>query len=247
MPTIILITGANSGVGYAAAKVIASSSFEYYVLMAGRNMAKVDAARSELEASGTIKGKLFSIRLDVTDESTIKQAASKVEKQFGRVDVLINNAGVGNRDPDLETRLRANFDTNVVGPALVSQASRPLLLKSTNPRSIYISSGSGSIERASHRTKQVLPNAESYSVSKAALNMLALNEKIDYGAQGLKVFVFCPGFVVSNIRGSSKEERSGGGMAGDPDVSAMMLLDMIEERRDEDIGKFIHRDGIYPW
>jgi NAD(P)-dependent dehydrogenase (short-subunit alcohol dehydrogenase family) len=92
-----------------------------------------------------------------------------------------------------------------------------------------------------------IPNGETYRVSKAALNQIALQESIVYRETPLKVFAMCPGFVVSNLRGTSEEERTGWGMAGDAEVSGQTILSIIEGKRDADVGKFVHKDGVYPW
>jgi NAD(P)-dependent dehydrogenase (short-subunit alcohol dehydrogenase family) len=163
---------------------------------------------------------------------------------------LINNAGIASQDPDSEVCYRDTLTTNVIGPVLVAEAFRPLLLKSQNPYSIYVSSGLGSMGLAAD------PKAEIYGVdfttyrsSKAALNMVALQDhKISSStAPNLKIFAFCPGLVVSNLRGTSEESRTMGGAAGDPDVSGRTLLSIVEGRRDADVGKFVHKDGLYPW
>lgn len=87
------------------------------------------------------------MQLDVTDEKSIEAAAAHVERQFGRLDVLVNNAGVGNMDPEIKTRFQLCLATNVTGPAMVAAAFRPLLLKSQNPYSIYVSSGASTLVR----------------------------------------------------------------------------------------------------
>jgi hypothetical protein len=70
---------------------------------------------------------------------------------------------------------------------------------------------------------------------------------VEFGSKGLKVFAMCPGFVVSNLRGTSDEARSGWGGAGDPQVSGKTVLSIIQGERDADAGKFVHKDGVYPW
>lgn len=138
--------------------------------------------------------------------------------------------------------------TNVAGPAMVTQAFLPLLWKSKAPYSIYVSSGLGSAAMAED------PKYESYAVpytsyrmSKSALNMWVLQEIKDLGPKGLKTFAMCPGYVVSNLRGTSEEARNGYGMATSPTVSGETMLSIIEGKRDADVGKFVHKDGIYPW
>lgn len=222
--------------------------------MAGRSLEKVQAARAEIESSGGLKGSLSTIHLDVLDKTSIHDAAAQIAQDFGRLDVLINNAAVGNLDPDLQTRLRINMETNFIGPALVSEAFRPLLEKSENPYSIYVSSGVGSLSMASnpdsplyHTGPAAIKNGEGYSTSKAALNMLALQQAM-MNKDSMKIFAMCPGFVVSNLRRwGGDEANSGWGNAGDPMVSGETLLSIVEGKRDADVGRFVHKDGVYPW
>ena len=241
--------GANSGVGFATAKVIASTSEDFHVIVAGRSLEKAKGAVSEIEAAG-VKGHLSAVQLEVTDQKSIQQAVEFVEQRWGRLDILVNNAAIGCRDPDVKTRLQLSMDINVIGPAVVSAAFRPLLLKSSKPYSIYVSSGVGSLTMATDPTSATyrsLSNGEGYRASKAALNMLAIQESIEFDSTALKVFVMCPGFVRSNLRGQSEEDRSGGGRAGDPKVSGELVLDIIQGKRDADAGKFVHTGGVYPW
>jgi NAD(P)-dependent dehydrogenase (short-subunit alcohol dehydrogenase family) len=231
----------------ASAKVIASASEKYHVIMAGRSQEKLKSAKAEIQDAG-IKCSLSTLLLDVTNEMSIEEAARNVREQHGRLDVLINNAAVGSIDPNVATRFKLCMDTNVIGPAMVADTFRPLLLESQDPYSIFVSSGAGSLtltsapDAVSH-----MPNENAYRASKAALNMIAIKERQDFGSKGLKVFAFCPGFVVSNLRGPSEDARTGWGKAGDPAVSGQALLDIIEGRRDVDEGKFVHKDGVYPW
>ncbi len=193
---------------------------------------------------------MSTAQLDVTDSKSIELAAKYVQETHGYLDVLVNNAGIGNMDPDIKTRLQLCLDTNVIGPALVEEAFRPLLLKAQKPYSVFVSSGAGSIARAgmpSVWTAPNFPNEEAYRASKAALNMVAVVEARDFGPKGLMVFAMCPGFVESNLRGSSQEARTGGGGAGDPLDSGKLVLSIIKGERDADVGKLVHKDGVYPW
>ena len=63
----------------------------------------------------------------------------------------------------------------------------------------------------------------------------------------LKIFVICPGLVRSNLRGKNEEAVSAGGRAGDAAESGQLILSIIEGKKDADAGKFLHKDGIYPW
>lgn len=165
---------------------------------------------------------------------------------MGALDVLINNAGVGGLKQDLRTRLSSTFNTNVLGAALVADALRPLLLKSSDPYSIYVSSGAGSITKAT-AAKPTFEGEEAYRVSKAALNMLAVWENVEHGKKGLKVFPVCPGFVVSNLRGTDEDSRTGWGNASPAETSGQLILSIIRGEKDSEVGKFIHKGGEYPW
>jgi len=247
----VLITGANSGVGYAITEVLVSSSDDFHVIMSGRSLEKVQKAKSEIEtAVADSRSKLSAIQLDVTNEKSVEQAVKYVEDNFGRLDALLNNAAVGSRDPDIKTRMQLCMDTNVVGPAVVAAAFRPLLFKSGNPYSIFVSSGAGSFARTTDpeiMKGHNLVNEDSYRASKAALNMIAVIEARDFGPKGLKVFAMSPGFVISNLRGTDEASRTGWGKAGDPKVSGLITLGILQGKRDMDVGKLVAEDGVYPW
>ncbi|KAI4162674.1 MAG: hypothetical protein LQ342_003720 [Letrouitia transgressa] len=247
--SIVLITGANSGVGFATAEVLIKASSVYHVILAARSLQKAETAMVDLKSTGGVKGSLSPVQLDVTDLDSIAHATAYVEKSFGHLDVLINNAAVGARDDDIKTRMLRCMETNVIGPAVVSSAFRSLLLKSLNPYSLYVSSGVGSLTFATDPSSPVytdLDKGEAYRASKSALNMLAIQEHVQYG-KNIKVFAVCPGFVRTNLRGTSEEERSGGGKAKDPKLSGEFILEILKGARDPDVGKFVHREGIYPW
>ncbi|KAJ4295094.1 hypothetical protein N0V90_007103 [Kalmusia sp. IMI 367209] len=249
--TNVLITGANSGIGFATAKVLVCSSDAFHVIIASRTLEKAKAAQAEIETLNP-KGSLSTIILDVTIKESIEDAAARVKQAYGRLDVLVNNAGVGGMSiEDVYTQFRYVLDTNVIGPAVVSAAFRPLLLESKNPYSIYVSNGArtlvrNALQKPAHFNR-FRDGQHAYQVSKAALNMLAVLEARDYGEQGLKVFAFSPGFVKSNIRGPSEEQKNGWGGAGDPEIAGETVLDILTGKRDKDVGKLVHKDGVYDW
>jgi NAD(P)-dependent dehydrogenase (short-subunit alcohol dehydrogenase family) len=230
-------------VGFATTQVLVNASEDFHVIMACRSVEKAEKAKAEIEAAGT-KGSLSIVHLDVTDQKLINQAAEFVRTKFGKLDVLVNNAAVGNVDPDVKTRYQISMENNVIGPAMVAAAFRPLLLKSPKPYSLFISSGQGSLGKADLTP---IPYGDAYRASKAALNMVALLEWQEFKSKGLKTFAVCPGFVVSNLRGLSEEARNPGGKAGDPEVSGRLILSIIEGKRDEDVGRFVQKDGLWPW
>lgn len=232
-------------------KVIASASPDYVVFLAGRNLDAVKAAVAEIKESG-VQGEVLPIQLDVTKQASVDAAAKTVEQQFGRLDVLVNNAGMSDttlpKDTDLKTRLDTVLTTNVTGPAIVSEAFKPLLRKSKDARSIYVSSGLASLTQAADPENLRYHSPWTvYRLSKTALNMWALQEFKELSKEGIKVFTFCPGLVRSNLRGKAEDMVSAGGRATDPSVSGENILKMMRGERDGDVGKFVHKDGVYDW
>jgi NAD(P)-dependent dehydrogenase (short-subunit alcohol dehydrogenase family) len=190
---------------------------------------------------------LSALELDVTDEATINAAVDTVTSEFGRLDIQINNAGVHSKAPSLPAEMRDVFATNTIGPAAMTEAFKPLMKKSSNPRLIFVSSSVGSITlRCDPTNKSYNGSAIAYRVSKAALNMLTacyakeLNEEF-----GCKVWALDPGLVATNLTGNAESLRARG--AGDPAVSAKTILDVCEGNRDGDMGKLVYKDGVLPW
>ncbi|KAJ5297652.1 hypothetical protein PENANT_c005G02222 [Penicillium antarcticum] len=244
--TIVLITGANQGIGYATTKTIAFQP-GYHVIMACRNLSKGHEACSQLEATA-MKGALSVVQLDVENDTSISKAVESVSNKFGRIDVFISNAGSLSTDASGRDKIGKIFSTNVFGAMLATEAFIPLLLKSKQPYLIQISSALGSLALASDpKNVKSAETWDEYRMSKAALNMMTIQMHKRLKDQTVRVFAFCPGLVRSNLRGASEDAVTAQGNAGDPMVSANALLEIIEGQRDEDVGKFVHKDGCYPW
>jgi NAD(P)-dependent dehydrogenase (short-subunit alcohol dehydrogenase family) len=216
-------------VGFATSKVLAYTSDTFHQIMASRSLEKAKAARSEIVSAGT-KGSLSIVQLNVTDEKSIEETVAHMNEQLGRLDVLVNNAAVGSMDPNIKTCFQLCLETNMMGPAMVAAAFRPLLFKSPNPYSTFVSSGERTLLRNASQqppTHASIRTGDTHMVSKAALNMVAVLEARDFGLEGLKVFAMSPGFVRSNLRGTSEEARSGWGRAGNSDVSGEIVLSIV--------------------
>lgn len=229
--------------------MFASTSSSYHVIVGARSVEKGEKAVSEIKAQKP-QGTISFVQLDVTDDKSIDNAVATIDKDFGRVDVLINNAGIISHAPSFRNNFRETFETNTIGPAVVSQSFTPLLLKSQKAKLINISSGLGSIDRASDPSSPYYkaPLAP-YMMSKTALNMLTAYDYARLGDKGVKVWAYCPGYVVTNLSGTGEkgiQERVERG-ARSPKESAEGLLAIVEGKRDADVGKFIHKDGIYGW
>lgn len=201
---IALVTGANQGIGLQIATDLAASGVA--VLLASRNL---DRGKS---AAQSIDGDVHPIQLDVTDEASIRAAVAQVERQFGRLDILINNAAISRANGDeAETmqdyiqrsratlisvdEVRTIWETNVFGVLSVTQAFVPLLRKSKSARIVNVSSSLGSlaINAVPHPYRATFNPG--YGASKTALNAITLAFAIDLEVEGIKVNAVSPGFT----------------------------------------------------
>ncbi|CAD6565179.1 MAG: hypothetical protein ASARMPRED_006501 [Alectoria sarmentosa] len=170
--TIVLISGANQGVGFEIVKKL-SNDPNFHILMGTRSLSNGQAAISSLPNGGVVV--VEPIELDVTSDPSIAAAASVVATKYGRLDVLINNAGIGPyafpAEASTRERFTRIFSTNVTGAACLTDAFIPLLQKSSQPRIIFVSSGVGSLSQTLDPSRAGV-DAPAYKASKAAMNML---------------------------------------------------------------------------
>jgi NAD(P)-dependent dehydrogenase (short-subunit alcohol dehydrogenase family) len=132
--TVTLITGANKGIGLETARQLLERGHTVY--LGARDVERGEKAAAELGAQ--------FVQLDVTDDASVRTALATVDAAEGRLDVLVNNAGLLGAGPvDGPTALRV-FDTNAVGIVRVTEAALPLLRKSSNPVVVTLSSSMGS-------------------------------------------------------------------------------------------------------
>lgn len=225
-----------------------AASANYHVIIGARNTTKGAEAVKSLQSDPSTKGSLSTVQIDVTDKSSILAAAKQVKQEFGRVDALINNAGIYVASEDLDYELESQFKTNVVGAALTTRAFLPLLLNSAAAYLVYITSTLGSVTEASNPDSPFAAfKGIGYRVSKQAMNMVMVEDHKEFAPQGIKVFSVCPGLVESNLRGTAPEEVNAGGRARPAEDSGKLLLSVLEGKRDADVGKYLHYDGIRPW
>lgn len=244
---IVLVTGGNNGIGHATCELFAKQA-GYHTIMASRSLEKGQKALSSIQASSP-PGSISLVQLDINSDDSIAAAVKEVQSKHGRLDTLINNAGICPTDFTRES-LRSSLETNAVSPSMVTLAFAPLLQKSGSPRIVYVSSQLGSITLRSDPSN--LAYNEDYKVyrtSKAALNMLAACDAWEYGKKGFKVFAYCPGYVISDLAGM-REAKEKSGFAKQPDGSARGLLLIAEGNRDQEHGRFLHDEQpgqTYAW
>lgn len=216
---IALVTGANQGIGLQIATDLAAGRLT--VLLASRNL---DRGKS---AAQTIDGDVHPIQLDVTDEASIRAAVEQVEQQFGRLDILVNNAAISRANgQEVETmqdyirrsratlisvdEVRTIWETNVFGVLAVTQAFVPLLRKSKGARIVNVSSGLGSLTINSTPHPYRATFNPGYGASKTALNAITLAFAIDLEAEGIKVNAVTPGFTstaLNNYEGTETVQQ----------------------------------------
>ena len=163
--TVTLITGANKGIGFETARQLLDLGHTVYI--GARDVERGEKAAAELGAR--------SVQLDVTDDASVRDALATVDAAEGRLDVLVNNAGVLGAGPvDGPTALRV-FDTNAVGIVRVTEGALPLLRRSSNPVVVTLSSSMGSFWAVTNpdRPEFSMPLAL-YAASKSAATMLTV-------------------------------------------------------------------------
>ncbi|KAI2601742.1 putative short chain dehydrogenase/reductase [Hypoxylon sp. NC1633] len=252
--TIILVTGANSGIGYETVVALSHASADFHILLGSRSAERGQKALDDMRSAydGSLKGTISVVQIDVTDQKSIDTAKEKVGRQFGKLDVLINNAGVlVYQQIDTPTALRQSFEANVIGQAAVTEALEPFLKKAAKPYVIYVSSEQGSVtQRLDPNYKYYHLRGDAYRVSKAALNMLAACHRYNFAEWGCRVLAFNPGWCVTNLTGEKGREMRIKGGARDPKEPAAALVDIVQGKRDTDIEKngIIDLDGgVLPW
>ena len=241
--TIVLITGANQGIGYYTAKQLASEQSNYHIIMGGRNRETIQKAAAELHSQGLSVEPLL---IDVNSDESIANAAKEVDEKYGRLDVLINNAGITQRNinPEGKSRrmiMQAVYDTNVFGAYETTEAFAPLLSKSTKtPRIIFISSSVGSLQMRTDPATPTrkIPFAE-YPSSKAALNMLCLHYAVKYEKEGWKVNSCCPGHCKTNLNSFTAGQP--------PEIGAKNACRLATLGKDGETGTFSDNSGPLPW
>ncbi len=222
---IILITGGSSGIGLEMAKQVADAG--NHVIICGRSEQKLENAKKE-------KPELITMRCDITDSKDRKALYGKILNDFGRLDMLVNNAGTGNnilmtQAGNIEEPIREEWETNYLAPVLLSQMFMELL-----------SEGRGTIVNISSGLAYVpLFIRPNYCATKAALHSLTLSMRIQFERLGIKVMeIFYPAVDTPFQKGHTPKH------AIKADEAARIALRGIEKGEDETYVKmaaFIYR------
>ena len=233
---IALVTGANKGIGFAIARGLGAVGFT--VAVGGRDEARRNEAVDKLGTEGI---KALGVALDVTSDDSAAEAAATIERTTGRLDVLVNNAGIGGRadsgaqDPttlDLDV-VRTVLDTNVFGVVRVTNAMLPLLERAAQPRIVNMSSNMGSL------TLQTGPILAAYAPSKSMLNSITCQYARRFADTNIIVNAACPGYVATDFTGFAGQRT--------PEQGAAIAIRLATLPDDGPRGGFFDDGGVVPW
>jgi NAD(P)-dependent dehydrogenase (short-subunit alcohol dehydrogenase family) len=242
---IALVTGANRGLGLATVRALARRGT--CVLLSARGTGKADQVASELRAEGL---QVRGLELDVTSHASIARAVDEVTRTQGRLDVLVNNAGILPEATDSSPHEFTNpelfqqtFSTNLFGAVAVTEAFLPLLRRSPMGRIVNVSSTMGSLSDQANPDSQYYPLIlPAYQSSKAALNSVTISLAKKLAGTNIKVTSVCPGFVQTDLTPGNRDQAP---MTADE--AAQVVLAAATAPDDAPSGRFFDRNGAVPW
>jgi len=203
MTTIALVTGANKGIGLETARQFGARGFT--VLAGARDEARGREAERVLRADGA---DATFVRLDVSSDASVRAAAAWIEREYGRLDILLNNAGIARGNPPSQTDLdlmREVYEVNVFGVIRVTNAMLPLLRRAPAARIVNVSSEVGSITSMTDPASPLaqMPAGLAYPSSKAALNMITAMYAKELQDTPIKVNAANPGYTKTDLNRNS--------------------------------------------
>ena len=192
MNRVALVSGGNRGIGREVARQLLEKGFT--VVVGSRDLGKGEAVAEEL-GDGAV-----ATQLDVRDDDSVRAAVAFVEREFGRLDALVNNAGIS--DPWRGTAAEADFDavkdvleTNLFGAWRLAKAALPLMRRNGYGRIVNISSGMGQLS-------DMGGHSPGYRVSKTGLNVLTRMLTAELAGENILINSVCPGWVRTDMGGA---------------------------------------------
>jgi NAD(P)-dependent dehydrogenase (short-subunit alcohol dehydrogenase family) len=237
---IVLVTGATKGIGREIARQF--GELGWTVVVGGRDLGRAEAVVKELAEDGV---EAAAVRVEVTDEASARAAAGWIERTYGRLDVLVNNAAIiaDGDGPVSEVpveSLRAGFETNVLGLVATTQAMLPLLLRAEAARVVNLSTELSSLTRVGDpesRMSTVL--TAGYNASKAAVNMVTVMLANELRPAGILVNAADPGNCATDMGGWDA--------ARTPAQGAAVAVRLATLPADGPTGQLHAEGGRLPW
>lgn len=238
---IALVTGATRGLGFETVRQLARNGV--FVLLGARDVATGQERAEALRAEGLA---VEAIEIDLNRPETIDAAVSTIDQQFGRLDILINNAGILLLDTDdfpsvaPTQTLRETYEVNFIGAVLVTQKLLPLIRKAASGRIVNLSSSVGSLWWNGDPANPS-PDIKwlGYAASKAALNMLTVQLAFELRDTPIKVNSVCPGYVMTDLN------RGGGYVTIEDGVRASLKYALLDDAGPT--GQFFNTNGLINW
>lgn len=231
----------------------------YHIFLGGRDAAKAETAAEALksEISSQSSSDVEAVQIDVDSDASIHTAVKLVTSKMDRIDVLINNAGAS-LDNQIQTGQLAtreawnrSWNTNVTGANIVTETFLPLLLKSRDPRLLFVTSGASSLTDAAdprnpmHKIPPLglpkPPSVMAYRSSKVGLNMMMLEWHRLLKNDGVKVWAVAPGPLAPGLGGEAERVRQMDG--GVTSLGGKAILSVVEGKRDSDVGRVVREYG----
>lgn len=244
---VALVTGANQGIGLQIATQLSGHGFT--VLVGSRDLSKGEAAARGIGPDA------HGLQLDVTDGASVAAATARIGSEFGRLDVLVNNAGVSHAGAPSASfdeimtsnpltvasldEIRAVWEVNVFGVIAVTQAMLPLLRAAPAARIVTVGSGAGSLTLNADPASDWRAMFGNYTASKTAVHAVTLGFALALEREGIKVNIACPGYTATNLNM----------FTGDRTVEqgARRAVELAMIGPDGPTGTFSNDDGPLPW
>ncbi|KAK4695031.1 hypothetical protein P7C71_g2642, partial [Lecanoromycetidae sp. Uapishka_2] len=264
---IVLVTGANTGLGFEMIRALCSSEKAYEVLVGGRSLVKAEQATNAVSKEiPSTRSRVWPVQVDIEDDESIQSVFDEVQTKFGRLDALVNNAGAQFDQQFLAGHLtmrqawNASWNVNTVGTQIMTATFVPLLLKSEDPRLLFMASGTSSLKGTENpampfnkvpaggwpkEAPTAINNIPAYRSSKCGMNMMMREWYRILREDGVKVWCISPGFLATGLGGDQEVNKSLG--AGDPATAGQFVRTVLEGQRDDDVGRVLVRDGVQPW
>ncbi|SEA63974.1 SDR family NAD(P)-dependent oxidoreductase [Pedobacter hartonius] len=244
---VALVTGANQGIGSEIAKTLAANGYIVYV--GSRNLTNGEKAAARIGHNAK------AVQLDITKQESIHAAIERITSEDGRLDLLVNNAGIGQagepgRTPEEAMaagravnvsldEVRTVWETNVFGVIAITQAALPLLRKSPSARIVNVSSGMGSLTWITEPGSWARDSfGLAYGASKTALNAVTVAFALELEKENIKVNAVSPSYTataLNNFQGTDSLE------VGSREPIRVAL------ETDGPTGTFTGHDGSLPW